>query len=278
MGKRGASPATRPLCELRELLADGPPFDQSLLAALKADPRSGAQALHRSCLRRRERARCEEARLREMMRFEREAGRNGFKRIAGVDEAGRGPLAGPIVAGAVVLAEPVAGLDDSKRLSPARREQLFAELHARRPTHDIGVAVVDSETIDLQGIQRANYTAMMRAVEKLEAPPDFLLVDGYTVPGCPYRHQRVVKGDRLSLSIAAASIVAKVVRDRIMYELDRRFPAYGFAQNKGYATPDHLEALERHGPSPVHRTTFSPLAPGTQTELLPMRSHESTGQ
>jgi len=268
--------ARRPsLRALREAVSAGPPYDAVLLASLRSDPRAGARALHAACVRRQERDRSERDRLDAMLAFERTAWDHGFARVAGVDEAGRGPLAGPIVAAAVVLADvapgrtvptELAGLDDSKRLSPAQRETLFARLEAGG--HGIGVAVVEAAAIDGRGIQWANYAAMARAVAAIRPAPDLLLVDGFSIPGCAPPQRRIVKGDRLSLSIAAASIVAKVTRDRIMVELDRIYPAYGFGRHKGYATQDHMAAVEQWGPCPAHRKTFAPIGRPLETGEL----------
>lgn len=208
----------------------------------------------------------EATRLNSMWTFEAEAHANGFLRVAGVDEAGRGPLAGPLVAAAVILAEPVPGVDDSKRLTPQRRETLYETLRAG--PHAIGVAIVAPETIDRIGIQQANYMAMAQAAQALETSPDFLLVDGFAIPGTIWPHKRIVKGDQRSLSIAAASIVAKVTRDRIMMELDMRYPVYGFARHKGYGTREHLEALGAFGPCPAHRRSFAPLNNAAATAAL----------
>ncbi|MCC6698014.1 MAG: ribonuclease HII [Candidatus Hydrogenedentes bacterium] len=208
----------------------------------------------------------EDVRLEAMLCFERDAAARGFQCVAGVDEAGRGPLAGPIVAGAVVLREPIPGLNDSKLLTEAQREDLFRRL--QDGGHAIGCAIVSAEEIDALGIQSANYAAMLRAVAALTPQPDFLLVDGFSIPGCTTPHLRLVKGDRRSLSIAAASIIAKVTRDRLMIELDGRCPGYGFARHKGYATPEHLEALKRLGPCPAHRRSFAPLATTLETASL----------
>lgn len=194
----------------------------------------------------------------DKLRFEREAAANGFHRIAGVDEAGRGPLAGPIVAAAVVLAGPVPGVDDSKKLTAAQRERLFEQLHA--DGHAIGVAVIEPGEIDRYGIQCANYAAMARAVAAIVPEPDYLLVDGFEIKGCALPQRRIIKGDRLSASIGAASIIAKVTRDRIMDKLAGQYPEYGFADHKGYGTAVHLDALRRLGPCPVHRMSFSPMA------------------
>lgn len=201
-----------------------------------------------------------------MMFFEREAAANGFAWVAGVDEAGRGPLAGPLVAAAAVLRRPLAGLNDSKLLTEAQREALFAKLMA--DGHAIGVAMVAPETIDATGIQNANYAAMLQAVCRVEPAPDFLLVDGYSIPGCPLPQKRLVKGDRRSQSIAAASVIAKVTRDRHMRELDGLYPGYGFARHKGYATREHVDALQRLGPCPAHRRSFAPVARRAESGCL----------
>lgn len=256
----------RSLSELRAALDVGPPYDPTTLAALQSDPRAGARALYTSCLRRQVRAAAEQARLETMLEFERQARENGFCRVAGVDEAGRGPLAGPIVAAAVVLAGPVAGVDDSKRLTAAQRDALFDRLH--EGGHSIGVGTIEPAAIDRQGIQSANYAAMAQAAAALSPPPDFLLVDGFTIKGCALPQKRLLKGDRRSLSIAAASIIAKVTRDRIMDTLDEKYPGYGFAGHKGYATRRHLEAVQRLGPCPVHRKSFAPIAASFETGNL----------
>ena len=189
----------------------------------------------------------------------------GFLLVAGIDEAGRGPLAGPVVAAAVILPDDFAldGLNDSKKVSAAKREKLYAILTA---TAEIVWAVAEAtvEEIDRLNILRATYLAMARAVEALPRKPDHALVDGLPVRGLPVEHTALVEGDSLSLSIAAASIVAKVTRDRLMVELDARHPQYGFARHKGYGVREHLEALRNHGPCPAHRRTFQPVA---QTQL-----------
>jgi len=189
----------------------------------------------------------------------------GFLLVAGVDEAGRGPLAGPVVAAAVILPEDFAldGLTDSKKVSAPKREKIYAILTA---TAEILWAVAEAsvEEIDRLNILRATHLAMARAVQGLPSKPDHALVDGLPVRGLPVEHTAVVEGDTLSLSIAAASIIAKVTRDRLMVELDTRFPQYGFARHKGYGVREHLEALRNHGPCPAHRRTFAPVA---QTQL-----------
>ena len=179
--------------------------------------------------------------------------------IAGVDEAGRGPLAGPVTAGAVVLdpRHPIVGLTDSKKLSPAARATLAAQIEA----YAAGWAVVhvSPAEIDAVNILNASMLAMERAVAALPQMPDLLLVDGNRCPQVPCEARAIVKGDLLEPCISAASIVAKVHRDRLMLELDAQFPEYGFSQHKGYPTRAHLEALAAHGPSAVHRVTFAPV-------------------
>jgi ribonuclease HII len=189
----------------------------------------------------------------------------GFSLVAGVDEAGRGPLAGPVVAAAVVLPDSfqIDGLTDSKKVPAARRERFFATLTTHKAVlWSIGRAEVGE--IDRLNILRATHLAMARALEALPQPPDHALVDGLPVRGLPVDHTALVDGDAHSLSIAAASIIAKVTRDRFMIELDARYPQYGFARHKGYGVRQHLEALRLHGPCPVHRRTFQPVA---QTRL-----------
>lgn len=187
----------------------------------------------------------------------------GYKFIAGLDEAGRGAIAGPVVAGAVILPRSVENADwsalvrDSKELSPLQRSLLFDVISKEAVA--VGVGVVDSETIDAVGIVAATRLAMCRAVRQLACPPDFLLIDCISLPELPIGQQPIVKGDKLSLSIACASIIAKVTRDRIMVDLDRCYPGYGLAEHKGYVTQQHLMQLYRLGPSPIHRCSFAPV-------------------
>ena len=190
-------------------------------------------------------------------RYEAQAWRAGLTRIAGLDEAGRGPLAGPVVAAAVILAPDrrVRKLCDSKLLTPERREALFHVI----TTHAVGVGVgiVDHATIDRVNILQATRLAMLEALRRLAVAPDLVITDFVKLPGltCPQRN--LVDGDARCATVAAASIIAKVTRDRLMVEADRQFPAYGFARHKGYATAEHLAALDRLGPCPLHRRTFA---------------------
>jgi ribonuclease HII len=185
----------------------------------------------------------------------------GISRVAGVDEAGRGPLAGPVAAAAVILPEGfrLAGLDDSKKLTAARREAVYQALR-EDPAVEWGVALATVAEIEALNILRATHLAMRRALLMLETAAEHCLIDGLPVRDCPIPHDAVVKGDGKSLSIAAASVIAKVTRDSLMLEIDREFPAYGFARHQGYGTKEHLEALRIHGPCRHHRRTFQPVA------------------
>ena len=196
--------------------------------------------------------------------LENELYRQGIGLIAGVDEVGRGPLAGPVVAAAVILSEELSGdepwlkhVNDSKRLSPAQRERAaeFIYQHAA----GIGVGGESPESIDRMGIGQACISAMLRAAENLAPAPQFLLLDFVPIKTCPYPFQAIVKGDCISYSIAAASIIAKVTRDRYMQEADASFPGYSFARNKGYPTAEHLSKLRTLGPCPIHRHSFAPV-------------------
>lgn len=198
-------------------------------------------------------------------------------RLAGIDEAGRGPLAGPVVAAAVSMsvetanrlyADTLSKLTDSKRLSPTQRKKFFTLLY-QDPTIEIGVGIAEPDEIDAVNILRATHFAMARAATALpKGAPEHALVDGLPVKGLPCSFTAIVKGDAKSLFIAAASIIAKVTRDTIMSTLDVRYPAYGFARHKGYPTPQHLEALRQHGACPIHRQTFGPVAALLQERLL----------
>ena len=192
--------------------------------------------------------------------------------MAGVDEVGRGCLAGPVVAGAVVLDRdlPVQGVRDSKLLAPPDRERLAREIAARALAFALGV--VDPDEIDRTDILRATLVAMRRAVEALRVRPDFVLVDALTIPGISTPQRGIVHGDRLSASIAAASIVAKFYRDEMMRFSHSLYPAYGFDRHKGYGTRDHFDALARYGPTPLHRSTFR----GVRPEVAPVAPLFST--
>jgi ribonuclease HII len=190
------------------------------------------------------------------LHFEEEALKAGFRAVAGVDEAGRGPLAGPVVAAAVILPPDLElfGLTDSKQLRERERTRLFGEIRTRAAA--VGLGIVGPEEIDRINILQATLKAMTFAVRRLRLPADFLLVDGITPVPLPVRQKTLKKGDVHSHSIAAASVIAKVVRDRLMTAYDRRYPGYGFAGHKGYGSREHLLAIAELGPSPLHRRTF----------------------
>jgi ribonuclease HII len=192
--------------------------------------------------------------------WERQAWSGGHERVAGVDEAGRGPLAGPVVAAAVILPRhsEFEGLQDSKVVPLEVRERLYLEITTCALAW--AACAVEPEEIDRINILRATHQAMAGALARLEVAPHHALVDGLPVKGLPCEHTAIIDGDAKCVSIAAASIIAKVTRDRLMVELDRVHPGYGFAQHKGYSTPDHYEALRRLGPSPCHRRSFRPIA------------------
>ncbi len=203
----------------------------------------------------------------DMRLHERDAYRRGFRFICGIDEAGRGPLAGPVVAAAVVLPKSVRlpGVTDSKKLTSGQREDFFAKIRSRALA--IGIGVVDNVEIDRINILQATFRAMTGAVGHLSIEPDFLLIDGpYELP-LPTAQKGIPQGDCLSISIAAASIVAKVHRDRLMCEFHEKYPQYGFDSHKGYATARHCEALRRYGPCSLHRVTFNRVLPATERPI-----------
>ena len=198
----------------------------------------------------------------EMNVFELAYQKSGYKQIAGIDEAGRGALAGPVIAAAVILPIdcPLDGLNDSKQLSPKQRDQLSDEI--KSVAVSIGVGSIDNQMIDRHNILNATLLAMREAVEKLTPQPDCLLVDGLFLPQVDIRGEAIPKGDSRSYSIAAASIIAKTTRDRLMIELDRTYPNYGFPKHKGYPTLQHRQAITQFGASDIHRHTFKLLRDG----------------
>ena len=191
--------------------------------------------------------------------FEEEIQAQGFRVIAGLDEAGRGPLAGPVVAAAVVLAptKKMAGIDDSKKLSPEQREKIFSLILQQAAA--VGIGVVDAREIDCLNILRASLKAMEQAVQNLSLSPDFLLIDGIHSLTLPLAQRAIPKGDQRCQSIAAASIVAKVTRDRLMLAYHDEYPQYNFARHKGYGTREHLQAIRQYGCCPLHRQSFKPI-------------------
>jgi ribonuclease HII len=193
-----------------------------------------------------------------LFEFDRKLRSRGFKVIAGIDEAGRGCLAGPVVAASVVLPDEIQieGVRDSKKLSPQKREKVFRELRSKAIS--IGIGIIGPSEIDRSNIYRATVEAMLLSLMRLKVNPDLVVIDAMRLP-VQVNQLSLLKADDQSASVAAASIVAKVVRDRIMKALHRRYPLYGFNRHKGYATKDHIRMLRQIGPSPVHRHTFSPI-------------------
>ena len=214
----------------------------------------------------------------DRFRHERRLLDQGIQRLAGVDEAGRGPLAGPVTAAAVVfpphwasegtIPDALRGLNDSKQLSERLRETFFEAIH-NLPEIYFAIAVVEHETVDRVNILKATHHAMAEALRALKEPAAHALVDGNAVKGLPIPHTPIIKGDSQSYSIAAASILAKVTRDRIMVQYDKQYPLYGFAIHKGYPTKAHIDALMKHGPCPIHRRSFAPVR-ALQLELDPV--------
>jgi ribonuclease HII len=246
--------------EIRKRFVEGrEPVSQRVLNRLQRDSRLGVQRLYASLKKRFERERDERVRLDAMRHFETVLWKSGIRDIAGVDEAGVAPLAGPVVAAAVMFppGTDIAGVDDSKRLDPATRSVLAAEIRAKASGVAVGIASV--EEIDGLNIYHASLLAMRRAVEGLPRRPQHVLVDARTVPGIDIPQNAFNKGDGINFTIAAASIIAKTARDAMMEALDREYPGYGFAAHKGYPVPEHREALLKLGRTPVHRMSFPVL-------------------
>ncbi len=250
----------RPISQLKARFLDGQePAPRGLIEALETDSRLSARELAARLRARSRGARAEGQRLRRLLKYESELWAQGFNLIAGVDEAGVAPLAGPVVASAVVISRgyKLRGLDDSKRLDEPTRERLALRIKTDAVAWAVGVAEV--EEIEVLNIYHASLLAMRRAVEGLKPAPDFILVDARKIPDCAAPQRGVVRGDSLSASIAAASIIAKTTRDAMMVGLDAQYPGYGLAEHKGYPTPRHFEALRRLGAAPIHRRGYRPV-------------------
>jgi ribonuclease HII len=247
----------------------GRPLPAAIEATLRADPRAGAQAILTAVARRRHANRAEGQRLRTMLRYETTLWSAGVARIAGVDEAGMSPLAGPVAAAAVILAPGtrIPEVDDSKRLDVEQRERLAPIIKERAVAWAVAFAEVDE--IDGLNIYWAGLLAMCRAVNALAPNAEHLLIDGRKLRDLPLPQQRIVKGDTKSLSIAAASILAKTSRDARMATLDDEYPGYGFAKHKGYPVTAHVRALRRLGACPIHRRSFAPVREALGLPPLP---------
>lgn len=220
----------------------------------REDERKGVQSFLKTQEKKLEQYREELARLETISRYEKEY--DGYGYVCGIDEVGRGPLAGPVVAGAVILPKDcrILYINDSKKLSAKKREELFDEIQKQAVA--IGIGLVSHDRIDEINILQATYEAMREAISKLSVRPQILLNDAVTIPMVEIPQVPIIKGDAKSVSIAAASIVAKVTRDRLMVKYSELMPEYGFASNKGYGSQEHIEALKKYGPSPIHRKTF----------------------
>ena len=243
------------LQEIDKILADVP-MNRLLrqIAEFQEDPRAGAQKILAKYRKKHDDYVRELERLDRMMLYERKYADYGI--ICGIDEAGRGPLAGPVCAAAVTLPKdhPILYVNDSKQLSPKKREELYDVII--RDAVSYGAALSSEKVIDEINILQATYRAMREAVKMLDPAPHLSLNDAVTIPGLTIRQVPIVKGDAKSASIAAASIIAKVTRDRLMIEYDRLYPEYGFAEHKGYGSQKHIEALKKYGPCPIHRESF----------------------
>lgn len=258
------------ITEIKELLAGTPTAEQ--LATLAADERKGVQKLLAAYNKRLEKAAAEKERFTAMLKLERELYAEGCELIAGVDEAGRGPLAGPLVIAAVILPKDVfiSGLNDSKQLSAAKRDMLYNEIMAK--ALDIEVNIVSVSNIDELNIYVATQQGMAQVLENLHCKPQAALIDAMPVKVPGMKIESVVHGDALSASIAAASIIAKVTRDRIMERLDLVYPAYGFAHNKGYGSGAHMQAVSEQGATRWHRRSFEPVK---SMQLPPVAAEEN---
>ena len=226
----------------------------SFIASYEMDERSGAKKLVEQAQKRYDKLQKELERIESIRKFEKEYESCGY--ICGIDEVGRGPLAGPVVAGAVILPKDckILYINDSKKLTAAKREELYDII--MKEAVAVGIGMASPKRIDEINILQATYEAMREAISKLRVQPDILLNDAVTIPKVDIRQVPIIKGDAQSISIGAASIVAKVTRDRLLVEYDKYLPEYGFASNKGYGSAEHIEALKKFGPSPIHRASF----------------------
>lgn len=226
----------------------------SFIEKYQADERAGVRKLCEQAKTRLSKLQAERVRTEALWKYEREY--SMYTRVCGIDEVGRGPLAGPVVAGAVILPKDcdILYINDSKKLSAAKREELYDIIMEKAVA--VGIGMASPQRIDEINILQADYEAMREAISKLGVSPDILLNDAVTIPGVAIRQVPIIKGDAKSISIGAASIVAKVTRDRLMAEYDKIMPEYGFASNKGYGSAEHIAALKKYGPSPIHRRSF----------------------
>ena len=243
--------------DIKEIV-DNLSVDQYLeyIDILKSDERKSVQKMAVSLAKKLDAIRKEEQRLELINTYEKEAYSKGYLYIGGIDEVGRGPLAGPVVAAVVVLTynTKIEGIDDSKKVKESKREELFDII--KKQALDYGIGIVDNEEIDEYNILNATYMAMNKALNALKKKPDYLLLDAVTIPDLDIKQFPIIKGDAKSISIAGASILAKVTRDRLMYKYDEIYPQYGFKHHKGYGTKEHYEAIGKYGITPIHRKSF----------------------
>ena len=244
--------------EIEEKLTKIDNPNDDFVQALLQDERKGVKVLLQKWLRHQENQKWQHEKFLDMMVYERKFSKEGYRYIAGIDEVGRGPLAGPVVASAVILPSDIylPGIDDSKKLTESKREQYYAEIKEKAIA--IGIGIIDNEEIDAVNILNATKKAMLQALQQLTPKPDFLLIDAVKLD-TPYPTESIIKGDSLSVSIACASIIAKVTRDRMLKEYDEKYPGYGFANNSGYGTKEHLDGLKLNGITPIHRKSFAPI-------------------
>lgn len=233
--------------------------DHPFLEELCGDDRKGVQQLLTKWKKRYQHKMQFQEKFYNMTAYEREARREGFQLIAGVDEVGRGPLAGPVVAAAVILPPSfiLLGLDDSKKLSAEKRD-LFYD-YIQKNALSVGIGIIEAEEIDKINILEATKKAMLSSINNLKLKPDCVLIDAVKLD-TPYASKEIIKGDTKSISIAAASVIAKVTRDRMMQEMDKQYPEYLFSKNMGYGTKEHLQALDKYGTTPQHRKSFAPVS------------------
>ena len=246
------------ISQIKEILSSIHSMEDPMFQKLSLDMRKGVQTALKSCQKRIEKEQKRAEHFMEMQYYERLAYKEGASFIAGVDEVGRGPLAGPVVAAAVILPKNIEdlGFDDSKKLSASKREEIYRLIQEKAIA--IGIGIVDADIIDQVNIYQASRLAMQQAVSELKIQPDYLLIDAMKIDvNTP--QIGIIKGDAKSISIAAASIVAKQVRDQMMQEFDELYPGYDFSNNAGYGTPKHLEGLKTKGICPIHRKTFAPI-------------------
>ena len=246
------------ISQIKEILSSIHSMEDPMFQQLSLDMRKGVQTALKSCQKRIEKEQKRAEHFIEMQYYERLAYKEGASFIAGVDEVGRGPLAGPVVAAAVILPKNIEdlGFDDSKKLSASKREEIYRLIQEKAIA--IGIGIVDADIIDQVNIYQSSRLAMQQAVSELKIQPDYLLIDAMKIDvNTP--QIGIIKGDAKSISIAAASIVAKQVRDQMMQEFDELYPGYDFSNNAGYGTPKHLEGLKTKGICPIHRKTFAPI-------------------